>query len=225
MMFPLPELVARHGMKVAGVVHAGAHTGQELEEYQACGIAHVLWIDANPELMGALNARVSPHGHVSVCACLGARDGDAVTFHYADSADGSNRGQSSSVLPLGTHRDVHPEVRYVARQAMDTESLATVVRANWPWPGRPNFLNLDLQGYELECLKGAEPILPWFDWIYTEINEDALYEGCALLPEISDWLGARGFRLAEKKMWGAQAREDRDQRWYGWGDALFLRAD
>jgi FkbM family methyltransferase len=174
MMFPLAELVARYRMKINGVVHAGAHTGQEAEDYEACGIEQVLWIDANPEMMAPLNEHVFPYGHVTVCACLGARDGDQVTFHYSDSADGGNRGLSSSVLSLGTHTQVHPEVGYVATQPMLTQTLATLLPANWPWPGRPNFINLDLQGYELECLKGAETILAWFDWIYTEINEDPL---------------------------------------------------
>ena len=222
-MVPLAGLVDRYRMKIAGVVHAGAHTGQELEDYEACGIERVLWIEANPELMAPLNERVFPCGHVTVCACVGARDGDEVTFHYSDSADGGNQGQSSSVLPLGTLPSVHPEVRYVATQPMITQTLATLVPANWPWPERPNFMNLDLQGYELACLKGAEPILPWFDWIYTEVNEDPLYEGCALLPELAQWLAARGFRLADKWMWGAQTRDSTTERWFGWGDALFAR--
>jgi FkbM family methyltransferase len=223
-MFSLTELVERYKMKVTGVVHAGAHTGQEAEDYEACGIEQVLWIDANPEVMAPLNERVFPYGHVTVCACLGARDGDEVTFHYADTADGGNAGQSSSVLPLGTHAQVHPEVSYVAKQPMVTQTLATLVAANWPWPSRPNFINLDLQGYELECLRGAEPILPWFDWIYTEINEDPLYEGCVLLPELSRWLAERHFRLAEKWMFGAQTRDSATGRWFGWGDALFVRS-
>src|SRR5436190_18563658 len=104
---------------------------------------------------------------------------------------------------------------------MKTQTLATLMSANWPWDERPNFLNMDLQGYELECLKGAEPILSWFDWIYTEFFEDPLYEGSALMPELTAWLDQRGFRLAEKKMFGAQTREARGERWYGWGDALF----
>ena len=224
MLFPLSELVERYRMKISGVVHAGAHTGQEAADYEACGIERVLWIEANPELMAPLNEHVFPYGHVSVCACLGARDGDEVTFHYADTADGSNQGQSSSVLPLGTHAQRHPEVRYVAVQPMRTQTLPSVVPGNWPWPGRPNFMNLDLQGYELECLKGAAPILPWFDWIYSEINEDPLYEGAALLPELAAWLAERGFRIAEKRLFGAQERNSKEAPWFGWGDALFVRA-
>jgi hypothetical protein len=147
-----------------------------------------------------------------------------VSFNFADSPDHSNLGQSSSVLPLGTHKDLYPDIRYVGALKMRTQTLAKVVGANWPWDVKPNFLNMDLQGYELECLKGAEPILGSFDWIYTEFFEDPLYEGSALMPELTAWLQARGFGLVEKKMFGAQSRDSRTEKWYGWGDALFARA-
>lgn len=224
MLIPLSELIERYRMEISGVVHAGAHTGQEAEAYEKCGIEHVLWIEANPDLMAPLNEHVYPYGHLTVCACLGAREGEHVIFHLADSPDGANQGQSSSVLPLGTHARVHPEVGYVAERPMVTQTLATLVPQNWPWPANPNFMNLDLQGYELECLKGAEPILERFDWIYTEINEDPLYEGCALLPELQRWLAERKFRLADKRLAGAQSRDSTTARWLGWGDALFMRS-
>lgn len=223
MLMPLPDLMARHRMRISGVVHAGAHTGEEAPIYEACGIERVLWIEADPDLMAALNENVYPLGHVTVCACLGARDGDEVTFHIAEGAGPRDRGQASSVLPLGTTSQVHPEVRYVAECKMRTRSLAPLVAESWPWRESADFLNLDLQGYELECLKGAEALLGGIRWIYTEINEDLLYEGCALLPEMTQWLGARGFRLVEKKLWGAQERSQRDIPWFGWGDALFAR--
>jgi FkbM family methyltransferase len=216
-------MMSRYKMNITGVVHAGAHIGQEAESYEACGIERVLWIEANPDLIAILNERVFPYGHVTVCACIGARDGDEVIFHLADSIDGGNHGQSSSVLPLGTHTQIHPDIRYVSEQRMRTQTLATLLRANWPWPGSPNFLNLDLQGYELESLKGAAPVLDGFRWIYTEINEDPLYEGCALLPELASWLAERGFYMAEKALCGAQTRSH-GADWYGWGEALFIRA-
>ena len=224
MLLPLPGLVERFQMKITGVVHVGAHIGQEAEAYEACGIQRVLWIEANPELMGYLNERVYPLGHVTACACLGARDGDQVTLHLAESRDGHALGQSSSVLPFGTHAQVHPDVRFVADLPMVTQTLATLLGTSWPWDVAPNFISLDVQGYELECLKGAEPVLGSFEWIYAEVNEDPLYEGCALLPELAGWLEARGFRLAKKKLWGAQERDSTQARWYGWGDALFVRA-
>jgi FkbM family methyltransferase len=224
MLLDLPELIERYRMNVTGAVHAGAHFGEEAELYEACGIERVLWIEADPNLMATLNEHVYPYGHVTACACVGARDGDEVVFHVADSIDGSNRGLSSSVLPLGTCSQVHPEIRYVGAQPMRTQTLATLLRSSWPWPDPPNLLQLDLQGYELECLKGAAPVLDSFKWVYTEINEDPIYEGCALLPELSRWLAERGFQMVEKKLWGAQTRASTDMRWFGWGDALFIRA-
>jgi FkbM family methyltransferase len=223
MLMPLPELIERHRMRISGIVHAGAHSGEEAAVYERCGIERVLWVEADPDLMATLNENVYPLGHVTACACLGARDGDEVVFHVAEGAAGRDRGQASSVLALGTVRQAHPEVRYVAEHRMRTRRLASVVAESWPWSEPADFLNLDLQGYELECLKGAEALLRGMRWIYAEINEDPLYEGCALLPEMARWLGERGFRLVEKKLYGAQERTQRDIPWFGWGDALFAK--
>ena len=157
MMFPLNELIERHRMKIGGIVHCGAHLGQEADSYEACGVERVLWIDAIPELCERLNERVYPLGHTTVCACLGSRDGVEVSFNYADSADRSNLGQSSSVLPLGTHAKLYPDIKYIGAQTMTTQTLASLVEPNWPWDVRPNFLNMDLQGMAtLSCDAVAE---------------------------------------------------------------------
>lgn len=224
-LIPFSDLFARHQLTVTGVIHAGAHIGQEAPAYKAAGIDHVLWIEANDRLLRALNKVAGAHGHHVAHACLGATTGEAVTFHVADSTDGSNHGQSSSVLPLGTHQVAHPEVTYKSEVSMTTTSLDDVVTDAWPleW-GAPNMLNMDLQGYELHCLRGADRVLSYLDVIYTEVNEDELYEGCVLLPDLVAYLAARGFELAEKRLAGAQTRDCADGgRWVGWGDAVFLR--
>ena len=83
-------------------------------------------------------------------------------------------------------------------------------------PKRPaikaDFLNMDIQGAELKCLKGFERNLGMINAIYAEVNEKELYAGCALLPELDAWLSEHGFVRVHTHMTP-----------HGWGDALYIR--
>ncbi len=158
-----------------------------------------------------------------VSACLGATDGELATFNVADTPSGSNRGMSSSVLPFGTHVERHPNVSYVTHIELVTRTLDSVV-AEASATGY-NLLVVDVQGYELEVLRGAEQALAHADCVYSEVNVDELYRGCALLPDLDRFLETRGFARVEMKLYGSQHRDERDgERWFGWGDGVWVRA-
>lgn len=55
----------------------------------------------------------------------------------------------------------------------------------------PDFLKLDVQGYELEVLKGAEQSLGGMQVILAEVNLLDIHDGVPLLAEIVAWLGHR----------------------------------
>lgn len=58
-----------------------------------------------------------------------------------------------------------------------------------------DILKLDIQGYELEALKGAEKLLSKTKIIITEIEFVKLYDNQALFGDIDVYLRAHGFRL------------------------------
>ena len=51
-----------------------------------------------------------------------------------------------------------------------------------------NFLNFDIQGAELKALKGMEEYLNKVDYLYTEVNSNYVYVGCALITELDEYL-------------------------------------
>ena len=130
-------------------------------------------------------------------------------FHIAN-----NEGQSSSLLELGTHRIVHPDVRYTHTLQLPTVTLDTLHRHHDF--SALNLLNMDLQGAELLCLQGATEYLKCVDYVYTEINVEPLYVGCALLPELLAFLS--DFEPLERQMWPWRNGKDA-----GWGDLLLRR--
>jgi FkbM family methyltransferase len=214
LLIPFSELVRRHGVRIDRVIHAGAHLGEEASAYAASGVKDVLWIEGNPDLVDRLRANVADYGHTVVRALLGAESGREVGFNVSNF-----ESMSSSVLELGTHREVHPEVEFVDRQTHRLQTLDEVAEEAG-FIGA-DFLNLDLQGYELECLKGAERVLEHVRTVYSEVNVDRLYEQGALLPDLDAFLNRHGFEAREVKLNGSPVRDSPD--WVGWGDCCFVR--
>ncbi len=56
-------------------------------------------------------------------------------------------------------------------------------------------IKLDVQGYELEVLKGAAESLALVEWIYLEAQIQELYVGAPTFTEVASFLKARGFLL------------------------------
>ena len=57
----------------------------------------------------------------------------------------------------------------------------------------PALLKLDVQGFELEALRGCESLLSCFDYIYVECSFFELYENQPLAEVISSYLLNKGF--------------------------------
>ena len=75
-----------------------------------------------------------------------------------------------------------------------------------------NFLNIDVQGYELEVLKGATKTLENVDAMILEINRDEMYEGCPMVEDIDSFLRERNIVRAVT-YWQSES----------WGDGVYVR--
>jgi FkbM family methyltransferase len=78
-----------------------------------------------------------------------------------------------------------------------------------------DLLWLDVQGYELPILKASPKILPHITLIFVEVNFIEAYKGCALYPEVKEWLESQGFEQI--------AYDFADQTSWFFGNALFAK--
>lgn len=207
MLIDFKQLFPRYSIKPKAVLHIGANRGEEAETYSQLGIKNVLWIEGNEELIQELNANVSKYeGQTWMNYLIGDVDMQLVSFHIAN-----NSGQSSSVLELGTHKDEHPDVHYIKHVPMVTRRIDCLFSAETIAPY--DFLNIDLQGFDLQAIKGMGDLLKGFKWAYLEVNTTEVYKGCAQLPEVEAYMKHFGFKLVETKF----------LRGCTWGDALFIK--
>jgi FkbM family methyltransferase len=171
-----------------GVVHVGAHTGQERELYDRHGL-DVLWIEPIPEVFATLQANIAGFSRQRALERLVTdRDDACYEFHVAN-----NDGVSSSILDLKDHRIVWPKVSYTRTITLKSSTLATLLARERIDIARYDALVLDTQGSELLVLRGSEPVLDRFKFIKTEAADFEAYAGGAMLEDIARYLTARGY--------------------------------
>jgi FkbM family methyltransferase len=106
----------------------------------------------------------------------------------------SRHEDSSSLLPITSKQvQAFPGTGAIGISEVQTAPLHHCISPDQLT--RPALLKLDVQGYELEALKGCREIFPSLSYIYVECSFLELYSGQALADEVVSWLTNYGFEL------------------------------
>lgn len=208
-MIPLKDIIDKYGIIINGICHCGANEGQEAEEYNKWGVENVIWVEAIPSVFDKLKQHISKYPkQVAIEACLSNIDGEKVEFNISN-----NQSQSSSLLGLGKHLTIHPEVHYVDKIKCITTTLDSLLKKSNVDYSMIDFLNLDLQGAELMALQGATNFLKQIKAINTEVNKQSTYIDCALIEDLDYFLLQNDFERVETGEWVGDC----------WTDAFYKR--
>lgn len=207
MMISFDYLVDKHKLDIKGVLHLGASTGQERDAYDTYCKGLVIWVEAIPKVYLDLQQNIKSYPQQTAHnACLSNVDGDEVVFNVSN-----NESQSSSILELGVHALIHPEVHYIEQIAMKTQRVDTLLKD--VDVSTINFLNVDLQGAEHLAIEGMGDLIKNIDYALLEVNMKETYKGCMLVEELDYFMLQRGFERVETGEWVAET----------WTDALYIR--
>jgi len=188
-----------------GAIHVGAHEGEERHWYRKMGFSPVIWFEPSKSVYERLVKNLENFPD-QIPYNRGVHD----TLEVAKLYIASNDGQSSSLLPLGTHAKHHPDVKYVSTEKVELVRLDKIF--SFIKVDDFNFLNIDVQGVELNVIRSAGDYIKYFDYIYTEVNTEYVYEGCSLLSEIDEYLKRYDFIRVKTHMTKA-----------GWGAAFYKK--
>ncbi len=180
------------GRELRTVVDIGANRGQFALAARHCSpSARIIAFEPLEEPAEVFRKVFQDDAFVELHRCaIGLREGEAL-MHVSRADD------SSSLLPIsGLQRQLFPgteerETRPVTVTPLGAALFAAQISA-------PALLKIDVQGYELEVLKGCVSLLHYFDYLLAECSYMELYTGQALVDEVITFLDKAGFALAER---------------------------
>lgn len=195
------------GYKIKGALHIGAHHGQEVNVYKKLGISSILF-EPHPESYQILINKFKNDSHVILeNVALGNNTETKIMF-----CETANQAMSCSLLKPQKHLDYYPHIKFESEKTVNQIRLDDYCKAKNIDLTVYNFINMDVQGYELEVLKGSTDVLKNIDHIMTEINFEDLYEGCVKVNELDEYLKQFQFN----RLYTAPTP-------YGWGDAFYSK--
>ena len=174
---------------IRGIIHVGAHEGQEYDDYNEYFYPNVPihWFEPQKDVYKILEKNLSGKlNNYFYNFALGSKNEELPIWR-----ESQNSGQSSSFSKPQKHLEVYPHISFEMSDSLEIRTLDSLNIMG------PNVLVIDVQGFELEVLKGAKETLNRIDHIFCEINSDKLYADSPTVDEINSLLSAKGFTLRE----------------------------
>lgn len=166
----LQQLMSDAGIPASGVIHVGAHRGQELPHYTE--FDKVVLVEPLPECAEHLRT-IDPFAEVIEAAVASHRDG--ATLHV------TRFDQQSSILPPAKL----PVDRAIRVQTLPLRAIQALN------PGC-NVLVADCQGSELDVLRSGD--LGALDMVIVETTAKARYQGGATRDDVLGFMLEAGWR-------------------------------
>ena len=205
-----------NNIQLNGVIHVGAHRGEEINEYGDLGAKTVIWVEANPEVFDEMcimltNAEANIDSHAFQYAASTEDHGTAEFNRYYGPDAGhlvGNKGCSSLLKAEGRFEEWYKDTIEV-----ETITIDTLLEEEGFNVEDFQLLNMDVQGAELMVLRGSEKVLDNVKWITTEATwEDPDYIDNVMYDELKSFLESKGF-VETQIIPHAE----------NWGDVLFVK--
>ena len=171
-----------YNLNITGLIHVGTNYGYEMRWYQRMGIVNLMGFEPLPTAVEQFQ-KLYPTIPIFPYALGDTNDVYGALSVYAGD------GQGSTLLHE-INRDPN---------ALIVECVPVVVRRfdsiHWGLKviKEYNCLVIDVQGFELQVLKGFGEYLDSIEMISVELSRVPLYEGEATAAEVCEWLEERGY--------------------------------
>ena len=106
MLLDLEKLKEKYTLNIKGILHIGAHFGQEFSIYERLGITDVMFFEPLPHTFEKLKHNVGDKA-ILVNTALGNLEGEVEM-----NVETANQGQSSSILEPAVHLRQYPHITF-----------------------------------------------------------------------------------------------------------------
>jgi len=201
-----------------GIIHIGAHEGEEVEQYLAQGFQKVVLIEANPHWFEILLRKFGDDARIKIFNYAICDRNGVIDLHIHTSRSGST--EPASILPMKRFKEIVRTLHTPNTVPVPAITLDGLFETHDLDPGEYNFINIDIQGAELLAFRGASKALAAADVVISEVNLLEMYEGGPLEEEIVKFLSQCGF---EKKDVVYHTLYDESSTFPAWGECLFVK--
>lgn len=177
-------------LTVRTVIDVGANKGQfSLLVQEHHPAAEIFAVEPLAEPADIYATLFNGNDKVKLLRCAAGSRRDTLTINI------SGRADSSSMLPITSAQEAaFPGTAQAGARTVPVEPLDNLIAADAV--ASPLLIKLDIQGYELEALKGMPKLMAKADYIYLELSFVTLYAGQPLASDVVSWLSDRGFDLS-----------------------------
>ncbi len=205
MSYTASELVRRYKISPTQIIHVGAWQGLDVPEYKALGIPKITLVEAMPDMASTLRKRYGHDEQIQIIEAAASDTSNKTVSFYP-----LNYGSSSLLKPkIESLQHVFADFKEIEPIAVKTMKIDEIVIN----VTETVMLIIDVQGAELQVLKGSTITLKKTALIKVEVSTVAYYEGQTYQNEITDFLRGYGFIPVSKRI----------SKKIGQGDAIFLK--
>jgi len=202
MLFDITEYIKK---PIHGIIQVGAHHGNEYKTLKNICKKILMFEPQKSAYSILVNNVKNEHDVIIENLAVGSSSGK-MTMH----TEKANMGQSSSLLEPALHTIQYPSINFLGTEEVEVITLNDYFKDK---TFDYNLMTIDVQGFELEVLKGASNHLTKVDYILCEVNRAELYKGCPMVNDIDEYLKKYNF-VREVTSWDG----------YTWGDALYCKS-
>ncbi len=214
MLISFTDLKKKYNMNIKGIIHVGAHYGREFKEYLKNNVKIIHGFEPVKKNYKILSKNVKKlKGEIKIYPfALGNQNQTKKEIFLSN----NNEAQSSSFLKPFLHLDQHPEITF------DQSEIVKIKRLDDFKIKNSNYISIDVQGFELEVLKGSTKTLKEIDYIYCEINTAETYKNNPLIEDIDSYLKKYKFLRVETFFLNYKRFFFLPKK-CTWGDALYIK--
>lgn len=199
-----------------GVMHLGAHKGEEVKYYREFGYKHIILVEANPDLCREIEKEFNGQPDINVFNYAVCDTNGSIDFHIHESRTGL---ESSSILKMDKFDSIVTSLKTSQTLTVPAVTIDHLVKEKNIDLLNYNILVSDIQGADFLALKGAAGSIQHFDAVVVEVQCIALYENFISENTMDELMASYGFK---KDFVIYHELYQGENRFPAWGEAIYL---